>query len=215
MSHPDTTPKDDQQPPPQDPLQLIETLKERCITIDNENKEWEAEQQALIDDLKFKLCVKEGELQNTNWAADGLESQLKRLKQELRDKDGELEANLKTKQDELTEERIWRERCIEILTDSESELKTVKAELRKVVGQHEAVKETLNTTKGQLEEANIQRKSAVEELAEELAQAKTKGDEARADAKKWKDLCERAKATWETRSTADCDLHTMFATTLE
>jgi hypothetical protein len=98
-------------------------LKERCISIDNEHKKREAEQQAVIDDLKFKLCVKEGELQNTNWAADQLEPQLKRLKQELKEKDEVLTANLKTKQDELTEERIWRERCIEMLTDSERELK--------------------------------------------------------------------------------------------
>jgi chromosome segregation ATPase len=166
-------------------------LKERCISIDNEHKKREAEQQAVIDDLKFKLCVKEGELQNTNWAADQLEPQLKRLKQELKEKDEVLTANLKTKQDELTEERIWRERCIEMLTDSERELKTVKAELRKEVGQHEVVKETLNTTKGQLEGANTQRKSAVEELV----QAKTKGDEARADGKKWKGELERAMAT--------------------
>jgi chromosome segregation ATPase len=191
MTHPDTTPKDDPQPPPQDPLHLIETLKERCISIDNEHKKREAEQQAVIDDLKFKLCVKEGELQNTNWAADQLEPQLKRLKQELKEKDEVLTANLKTKQDELTEERIWRERCTEMLTDSERELKTVKAELRKEVGQHEVVKETLNTTKGQLEGANTQRKSAVEELV----QAKTKGDEARADGRKWKGELERAMAT--------------------
>jgi chromosome segregation ATPase len=147
MTHPDTTPKDDQQPPAQDPLQHIddffqrlEAMRESWIFKENEYKKREAEQQAVIYGFKFKLSVKEGELQNTNWAADQLEPQLKELKEELQEKDGKLTAaekecnalktNLKTKQDELTQEikmvtsyhRMWK--------DANYDLITVRSELQ-------------------------------------------------------------------------------------